>query len=96
MNPFLRCVFGCLLAGLLAGCAGMAPRDAHPPIVFVHGNGDSAAQWYPTAWRFESNGYDRSLLHAIDHANPLARTDDAVAQENRSESISPAEFRKRA
>lgn len=71
---------------LLAGCAAPAQRSPAdlPAIVFVHGNGDTAALWHTTFWRFESNGYDRRLLHAIDFANPLARTDDAVAQENRS------------
>ncbi|MEI6723238.1 MAG: twin-arginine translocation pathway signal, partial [Betaproteobacteria bacterium] len=40
--------------------------DSRLPVVFVHGNGDTAAQWITTLWRFESNGYDRRLLHAID------------------------------
>lgn len=84
MNPFLRCVFGWLLAALLAGCAGIAPRDAHPPIIFVHGNGDTAAQWYPTVWRFESNGWPRGRLFAPDLPYPLARTDDAKPQDGRS------------
>ncbi|MBI3373208.1 MAG: hydrolase [Betaproteobacteria bacterium] len=80
---FLAAVLG---AALLAGCAAPGERqgDDLPAIVFVHGNGDTAALWHTTIWRFESNGYDRRLLHAIDFANPLARADDAAAQENRS------------
>ena len=49
-------LLGLLSALLLAGCAGMGQRDAHPPIVFVHSNGDTAALWGPTLWRYESNG----------------------------------------
>ncbi len=77
-----------LLAGLalLAGCA-TAPsptlREA-PPIVFVHGNGDSAALWLTTLWRFESNGWPRERLHAIELPYPLARDDDSKAQPGRS------------
>ena len=37
-----------------------------PPIVFVHGNGDSAAVWINNFWRFESNGFRRNQLFAID------------------------------
>jgi pimeloyl-ACP methyl ester carboxylesterase len=52
--------------------------------VFVHGNGDSAALWYTTVWRFESNGYDRRLLSAMDFTHPTARSDDTKPQPNRS------------
>lgn len=55
-----------------------------PPILFVHGNGDSSALWLTTVWRFESNGYPRELLHALDFPSPSARDDDDVAQANRS------------
>ena len=77
-----------LLAGLtlLGGCAtAPAPtlREA-PPIVFVHGNGDSAALWLTTLWRFESNGWPRERLHAIELPYPLARDDDSKAQPGRS------------
>lgn len=55
-----------------------------PPIVFAHGNGDHAALWLTTLWRFESNGVPRDRLHAINFTDPLARADDAVAQADRS------------
>ena len=58
--------------------------DASRPILFVHGSGDSAALWYTTIWRFESNGYDPSFLFAIDFTHPRARGDDTKPQENRS------------
>ena len=58
--------------------------DTPRPILFVHGSGDSAALWYITIWRFESNGYDSSLLFAIDFTHPRARSDDTKPQENRS------------
>ena len=69
---------------VLAACAtGPAPEPL-PPIVFVHGNGDTAALWTTTLWRFESNGWPRERLHAIDVPYPLARDDDAKPQEGRS------------
>ncbi|HTM59890.1 MAG TPA: twin-arginine translocation pathway signal, partial [Burkholderiales bacterium] len=73
-----------LLAFLLAACAGSGTRDSYPPIVFVHGNGDTAALWMPTVWRFETNGWPRDRLFALDAPNPLARTDDAKPQEGRT------------
>ena len=54
------------------------------PIVFVHGNGDSAALWHTTIWRFEANGYDPALLFAIDMTHPSAPREDSVDEENRS------------
>ena len=72
-------------AAALAGCAAPAPSLAErPPIVFVHGNGDTAGLWLTTIWRFESNGWPRERLHAIDLPYPEARTDDAKAQEGRT------------
>ncbi len=59
---------------------------SYPPLLFVHGNGDSAALWQTTLWRFESNGWPRGLLHAIDIPFPLARDDDEQAQPGRSSS----------
>jgi pimeloyl-ACP methyl ester carboxylesterase len=59
-------------------------RAAVPPIICVHGNGDHAALWLTTLWRFESNGYPADRLHAINFTDPLARADDAVAQAGRS------------
>jgi triacylglycerol lipase len=85
-----RFLLGLLSALLLAGCAGMGQREAHPPIIFVHGNGDSSAIWYPTVWRFESNGWPRDRLFAPDLPYPLARDDNAKPQEGRS---SAAEYR---
>jgi hypothetical protein len=83
---------------VLAGAAALAPASAFaqrrqapardeagpPPIVFVHGNGDSAAVWINNFWRFESNGFDRRHLFAIDFPYPLARTDDSKPQALRS------------
>ena len=55
-----------------------------PPILFVHGNGDHAALWITTLWRMESNGVPRERMFAINFTDPLARSDDAVAQASRS------------
>jgi pimeloyl-ACP methyl ester carboxylesterase len=62
-----------------------APGAAQvPPILFVHGNGDHAALWITTWWRMESNGVPRDRMFAINFTDPLARTDDSVAQPDRS------------
>ncbi|MBL8675052.1 MAG: hypothetical protein JNL07_09210, partial [Rhodospirillales bacterium] len=76
-------------AGAQSGQGQQRPRAAPgtaglPPIVFVHGNMDTAALWHTTMWRFESNGYPRNLLHAIDFPYPTARTDDSRPQPFRS------------
>jgi pimeloyl-ACP methyl ester carboxylesterase len=68
---------------LLAGFAGQAAED-RLPILFVHGNGDSAALWLTTLWRFESNDYPPDLLRAFDFSHPQARDADSVPQANRS------------
>jgi pimeloyl-ACP methyl ester carboxylesterase len=57
---------------------------APPPILFAHGNGDHAALWMTTLWRMESNGIAPDRLLAINFIDPLARSDDAVAQPDRS------------
>ena len=73
---------------LLAGCAGQHAAtpspSATPPIVFVHGNGDTAALWQTTLWRFESNGWPSDRLYVIDVPYPLARDDDSKAQPGRT------------
>src|SRR3954467_11283311 len=85
---------GASLLPLLAGNLGLpalaqtAPAAAAgadvPPVLFVHGNGDHAALWITTLWRMESNGVLRDRMFAINFTDPLARTDDKVAQANRS------------
>lgn len=73
------------VSSLLLGACATAPQGAkQPPIVFVHGNGDSAAIWQSTVWRFESNGWPSERLHAIDLPYPLARDDDGKAQPGRT------------
>lgn len=69
----------------LAGCGGSSSFEPSP-IVFVHGNGDTAALWQTTAWRFESNGWPRDRLYAIDVPYPTSRDDDTVAQAGRTSS----------
>ncbi len=78
---------------MLAACAtGPTPTDPTPPIVFVHGNGDTAALWITTLWRFESNGWPRARLHAIEMPYPQARDDDFKPQEGRSSSAESMKF----
>jgi pimeloyl-ACP methyl ester carboxylesterase len=75
-----------LMKGALLLAATPASAQADPPIIFLHGNGDHAALWITTLWRFESNGYPADRLVAINFTDPLARADDAVAQPGRSSS----------
>ena len=69
---------------LLAACATSPQGVAPAPIVFVHGNGDSASIWQTTVWRFESNGWPNDRLHAIDLPYPLARDEDGKPQPGRT------------
>lgn len=71
---------------LAAGCATVPTMTDMPPIVFVHGNGDTASVWQTLAWRFESNGWPRERLHAIDVPYPLGRDDDTKPQPGRGSS----------
>jgi pimeloyl-ACP methyl ester carboxylesterase len=70
----------------LAAIAQSTPAAAVevPPILFVHGNGDQAPVWITTLWRMETNGIARERMAAINFTDPLARSDDNVAQPNRS------------
>ena len=83
------------LAFASGGCA-LVPATATdtPPIVFVHGNGDSAALWQNTVWRFESNGWPRDRLFALQHPYPLARDEDAKPQPGRSSTAEHMAFLK--
>jgi len=83
----LRRVFlGLAAAVLVAGCASSVSlqEPQQPPVVFVHGNADSASIWQGVIWRFESNGWPRERLYAIDVPYPQARDDDTKAQPGRS------------
>lgn len=76
-----------ILLGAIAG--GLATRGARAepaplPIVFVHGNGDTAGLWLTTIWRFETNGTPRDRMFALDLRYPLARSVDATPQAGRS------------
>ena len=94
MNPLLtrrRVLLAAAAAGtaFFSACVTRPVPTDMPPIVFVHGNGDTAGLWIATIWRCESNGWPRDRLHAIDLTYPLARDDDAKEQPGRS---SIAEF----
>jgi hypothetical protein len=71
---------------------GPRPPGGTVPVLFLHGNGDHAALWLTTLWRFESNGWPRELLHAVNFPDPLARDDDAVPQTGRSSSAEQTAF----
>ncbi|CAN7272042.1 twin-arginine translocation pathway signal [Variovorax sp. LjRoot84] len=84
----------CLATTMLAACNTAPLSSERPPIVFMHGNGDSAALWQTTLWRFESNGWPRERLFTVDQPFPLARDDDAVAQPGRSSTAESMAFLK--
>lgn len=86
-RPFLLAV-----AALGSGCSGMSSAAPPPPIVFVHGNGDTAALWLTTLWRFESNGWPRERLHAVHLPYPLARDSDDRPQPGRTSSAEHRAF----
>lgn len=98
-----RLYLAALLLAALAPAAAARLPEKPLPIIFVHGNGDSAAQWMTTIWRFESNGYPAALLDAIDLHYPLAtRVYDrpepgrsTVAEEARQLAQAVAALRKR-
>ncbi|TWO72338.1 alpha/beta fold hydrolase [Caenimonas sedimenti] len=69
---------------LATACATGPTMTEAPPIVFVPGNGDNAAIWQSVIWRFESNGWPRERLHAINLPYPLARDDDTKPQPGRT------------
>lgn len=77
-----------LATGSALAAAAILPARAQPrpitPILFVHGNGDHAALWLTTLWRFEANGWPADRLRALNFTDPLSRNDDAVAQAGRS------------
>jgi triacylglycerol lipase len=79
-------------SALLAACASTPIATNPPPVVFVHGNGDSAAVWTATLWRFESNGWPRDRLVAIDLPYPLARDDDGKPQDGRTSTTEHMQF----
>ncbi|NPC54694.1 alpha/beta fold hydrolase [Caenimonas soli] len=89
-----RLFLGLAAAALAAGCATGPSLEQAPPIVFVHGNGDTAALWQTTIWRFESNGWPRERLHAIDVPYPLARDDDSKPQPGRTSAAEHMAFLK--
>ncbi|GGC71474.1 alpha/beta fold hydrolase [Undibacterium terreum] len=63
-----------------------------PPLVFVHGNGDTAALWQTTLWRYESNGWPSDRLYAIDFPYPLARDEDDKSQAGRTSTAEQMDY----
>ncbi len=79
---------------LVGGCATRPDHSAYPPIVFVHGNGDSGALWQTTVWRFESNGWPTERLHAFDLPYPLARDENNREQRGRTSTTEHMDYLK--
>lgn len=90
MSITRRAALGALLATPFVVRAAAA-QGAPTPILMVHGNGDHAALWLTTLWRFEANGWPRDRLLAVNMPDPVARANDAVAQPHRSSSAEQTE-----
>jgi triacylglycerol lipase len=68
-----RCFIASAVAVALLLPLSIARSEEKPlPILFIHGNGDSAAVWMTTIWRFETNSYPRQMMEAVDLHYPLA------------------------
>lgn len=85
-------ITGCTVATMQSSSANSPSHTDFPPIVFVHGNGDTAALWQSTVWRFESNGWPRSRLHAIEVPYPSSRDEDAKPQAGRTSTSEHAAY----
>jgi triacylglycerol lipase len=76
---------------LIPGCANLLTAEtSHPPILFVHGAFGNQSLWMTTQWRFESEGWPRDRLFAMDVTNPRPRNDDAKPQPGRTGSAEHA------
>lgn len=80
-------LLGSAALGLSPLLACTPRHEEAAPVVFVHGNGDTAALWHTTFWRWESNGFPRDKLFAVDFPYPLARRDDRLAQRLHSSTL---------
>jgi hypothetical protein len=89
-----RRLFVACAATLSAAAAFAQAPQPLPPIVFVPGNGELASLWQTTIWRFESNGWPRDRLHAIEMPYPLARDDDTKEQPGRTSTADHMAFLK--
>lgn len=85
-------ITGCAMPTMQGSSANSPSLTDFPPIVFVHGNGDTAALWQSTVWRFESNGWPRSRLHAIEVPYPSSRDEDAKPQAGRTSTAEHAAY----
>ncbi|MDD2924110.1 twin-arginine translocation pathway signal [Rhodoferax sp.] len=87
-NRLLARVLITLIAPLLivfSGCAyGPRVQESAQPVLLVHGDDASASYWQDLVWRFESNGWPRERLVALQLAHPRAPDDAAKAQPGRS------------
>ena len=85
-------IMGCSIPTMQSSSTNSSSLADFPPVVFVHGNGDTAALWQSTLWRFESNGWPRSRLHAIEVPFPASRDEDAKPQAGRTSTAEHAAF----
>jgi triacylglycerol lipase len=85
-------ITGCSIPTMQSSSANSPSLVDFPPIVFVHGNGDTAALWQTTLWRFESNGWPRDRLHAIEVPYPSSRDEDIKPQAGRTSTTEHAAY----
>ena len=82
-------LFGILFSN--SGNVSMASANGILPIVFVHGDSDTAGNWFAQMQRFASNGYPVDHLFAVDIPHPSARANDEVPEQNRSSTTDAAQ-----
>ncbi|MGY1718945.1 hypothetical protein ACI8AG_07850 [Blastococcus sp. SYSU DS0552] len=76
-------LLGALMITAVPGTAAADPDEtsAEPlPVVFVHGNSGSAAQWQTQFQRFTSNGYPQELLFAYEYDTSGSDNTQAIAE----------------
>jgi pimeloyl-ACP methyl ester carboxylesterase len=75
----LALLLGMLVPGAASAKRPPVPNPAHLPVVFVHGNAGSAAQWQSQFQRFASNGYPQELLFAYEYDTSGTSNTRAIA-----------------
>src|SRR3954464_13682681 len=79
-----RQFLGATLTIAATACTTGPFMNSYPPIVFVHGNGDSAALWQTTIWGFESNGWPPHRRFPPALPSPPARAEDDKPEPGRT------------
>jgi pimeloyl-ACP methyl ester carboxylesterase len=72
------------VSAVAIGGGRTARAAGDPPILFVHGDSDSAVIFDTVLWRFESNGWDPKRLFTVNFSHPVGVRDYSKPNPNRS------------